>query len=191
MSRLGEFTMTGVVVMILLWFTNMLVQPHNDVRNLEFMPNMVYSKALESFSESALLPDGITQQALVEGVLPRGVEVFPYGVGQQEATRAGEQLQNPFAEASSADLDRGRRLYGVYCSVCHDDRGDGTGQVVLHGRFRPPSLSAARAKELPDGTLFHILTRGQGNMASYEAQLSADDRWRVVRWVRQLQGGNQ
>ncbi len=35
--------------------------------------------------------------------------------------------------------------------------------------------------------MFHILTYGQGKMASYAAQLSEDERWKVIRHVRSLQ----
>jgi hypothetical protein len=35
--------------------------------------------------------------------------------------------------------------------------------------------------------MFHILTYGQGNMASYAGQLSVEDRWQVLLRVRELQ----
>jgi hypothetical protein len=35
--------------------------------------------------------------------------------------------------------------------------------------------------------MFHVLTYGQGAMASYAALLSRDDRWCVVLHVRSLQ----
>ena len=168
------------------------MRPRHDVRNYEFMPEMVYSKAAESFSASSLLPGGITNQGLVAGVVPRGSEPYPYGLGEEETLRAGAELVNPFAEIEADDLERGRRMYSIYCSVCHDDRGDGVGPAVMRGMLGPPTLKSDRALTLTDGSLFHILTQGQGNMASYAAQLSdADDRWRVVRWIRQLQGGDQ
>ena len=41
---------------------------------------------------------------------------------------------------------------------------------------------------MPDGQMFHVLTFGQGNMAAYAAQVERDDRWRVIAYIRQLQG---
>jgi hypothetical protein len=49
-------------------------------------------------------------------------------------------------------------------------------------------LREGKSKDMKDGQLFHILTYGQGNMPSYAAQLSQDDRWRVIVHVRSLQG---
>ena len=73
------------------------------------------------------------------------------------------------------------------CVVCHGGDGGGQGPVVLRGMPPPPSFMAARALEIGDGEMFHVLTRGQGNMASYAAQFSEADRWKVIRYVRQLQ----
>ena len=74
-----------------------------------------------------------------------------------------------------------------YCVICHDARGTGQGKAVLRGMLPPPNLHAARATGIADGELFHIITRGQGNMDSYAVALSEHERWLVIGWVRQLQ----
>jgi mono/diheme cytochrome c family protein len=51
----------------------------------------------------------------------------------------------------------------------------------------PPSLVAGRALTLKDGQIFHILTYGQNNMASYASQIDREDRWRAILYVRSLQ----
>ncbi len=191
MNQLREIATTVIVVGLILAAFHSLLRPRHDIRGYEFLPGMVQSKALESFSASPLLPGGLVQQQLVHGVIPRGARPFPYGEGTEEATRAGQELSNPFADATGKDLDRGRELFGIYCAICHGPSGDGDGRAVLHGMVPPPNLHAERARTLPDGTLMHILTRGQGNMASYEAQISLEDRWRIIRWVRELQGGER
>jgi mono/diheme cytochrome c family protein len=40
---------------------------------------------------------------------------------------------------------------------------------------------------MKDGQIFHILTYGQNNMPSYAGQISRDDRWKVIAYVRSLQ----
>ncbi|MBI3484584.1 MAG: cytochrome c, partial [Acidobacteria bacterium] len=40
---------------------------------------------------------------------------------------------------------------------------------------------------IKDGQIFHIVTYGQKNMASYATQVSRDDRWKVILYVRSLQ----
>ena len=110
-----------------------------------------------------------------------------FDAGPEEALRAGRELESPLDPGDAAALELGRGLYGIYCTVCHDAGGEGRGPVVLRGMLPPPSLHAARATQMRDGEMFHILTYGQGNMASYAAQLSRDERWRVILYVRQLQ----
>ena len=61
------------------------------------------------------------------------------------------------------------------------------GPVTQRGVPPPPSLLAPHAVQIKDGQLFHILTYGQNNMASYASQLSRDDRWNVIVYVRSLQ----
>jgi mono/diheme cytochrome c family protein len=96
-------------------------------------------------------------------------------------------LENPLAPDDAAALKRGREIYTTMCVVCHDAGGNGQGLVVQRGMLPPPSLHGARAKGIQDGEMFHILSFGQGNMASFAAQIEPDDRWKVIRYVRELQ----
>jgi mono/diheme cytochrome c family protein len=46
--------------------------------------------------------------------------------------------------------------------------------------------------QFPPGRIFHVITMGTGKMPSYAAQLSADERWKVVTYVHAvLQGPNE
>ena len=65
------------------------------------------------------------------------------------------------------------------------------GPVTQRGVPPPPSLLAPRAAQMKDGQLFHILTYGQNNMAAYGGQVSREDRWNVIAYVRSLQAGKQ
>jgi mono/diheme cytochrome c family protein len=164
-----------------------LLRPDTEVRHFEIFTEMAYSHASEPFTPNPYFADGKTQQPLVAGVVPRGLKPFPYGIGPEEAKRAGEELFNPINPADTAAPTVGAELYRVYCLMCHDARGNGEGPVVYRGMLPPPSLHADRAKQMADGEMFHILTRGQGNMASYAAQLSRAERWKVIQHVRRLQ----
>jgi mono/diheme cytochrome c family protein len=154
--------------------------------NRDFLPDMAYSPAVKSQS----FRDGVeTDRGLPEGVVPRGQLPFRYGPGPEEAKRAGAELSNPFAAGDAAALARGAEVYRVYCAVCHGATGEGDGPVVQRGMIRPPSLLAARAVGIADGEAFHIVTRGQGNMASYASQVAPEDRWKAILHVRVLQKG--
>jgi len=190
LKRIRGYLIVAVVIAVCSLLVSKLTTRDPNQRNLEIFTEMVYSKAVESFTASSQLPGGVSQQPLVAGVVPRGLLPLPFGPGPEEAKRAGVELQNPFTGDDQA-FARGQRLYAIYCVNCHDAGGNGRGPIVQRGMLPPPSLHAARALELPDGEMFHILTFGQGNMASHAAQLSRDERWQVLLYVRRLQEEGQ
>ncbi|HET8733682.1 MAG TPA: cytochrome c [Anaeromyxobacteraceae bacterium] len=83
-------------------------------------------------------------------------------------------------------LARGRQRFDITCAACHGVLGDGESQVALNMSLRrPPSLHEFR--DLPDGTLYQIISEGFGLMPSYATELTVQDRWAVVAYVRALQ----
>ncbi|MBI3664412.1 MAG: cytochrome c [Acidobacteria bacterium] len=156
-------------------------------RNREFIPEMVRSVPYDSFAPNPSTPDGKTLQVPVPGTIPRGYLPIHYQPTPEDAKRAGEELTNPYSASDGRALDRGSYLYFNFCQTCHGPIGMGDGAVVLRGFPAPPSLTAPNAMQLKDGQIFHILTYGQKNMAAYASQLSREDRWKVILYVRSLQ----
>ena len=155
------------------------------VPNLEYMPDMVSSVAYDSFAPNPNTRDGRTLMAPPAGTVPRGYQPLHYTTGPAEATRAGRELTNPVPDGVLV-RQRGEVAFQRWCSPCHGREGLGDGLVAR--RFpRPPSLTAEHARTLPDGQLFHIVSFGQGVMPSYGAQIVQEDRWKIVRFIRQLQ----
>jgi len=181
-----QFAALVVPVFLVLWVLEGLLRPNYRERNYEIFTEMVYSKASETMARSSALPGQMTQQPVVEGVVVRGQMPFRFGPGPEEAQRAGRELVNPFGDEPEV-LARGGEIYARFCSVCHGGDGAGLGPVVQRGMLPPPSMQGARAMSIADGEMFHIVTMGQGNMASYAAQVTAEDRWKVIRYVRSLQ----
>jgi len=132
-----------------------------------------------------VMRDGKTLQAPVPGTVSRSFEPFDYAATPEDAARAGRELVSPLA-MTPENLARGDQVFHTVCYVCHGDAGRGDGPVVP--RFpQPPSLVAGHARGLPDGQIFHIITRGQGLMPSHAAQVQPADRWRVIQYIRSLQ----
>jgi mono/diheme cytochrome c family protein len=98
----------------------------------------------------------------------------------------GRPLPRTPLAPTAAMLARGRARFEVFCAVCHGLLGDGESQVALNMALRrPPSLHAYR--DVPDGHVFQVVSNGFGLMPSYAAELSVEDRWAVVAYVRALQ----
>ena len=154
-------------------------------RAYEYMPDMARTSAYKSFSPNPVMKDGMTLQRPVAGTIPRGFSPFHYGPGDEEAQRAGRELKNPHGPTREVLAD-GKFLYETYCLVCHGPSGKGDGPIA--GKVpNPPSYTSKRVLEFQEGRIYHVITMGSGKMPSYAAQISADERWKVVAYVRSLQ----
>ncbi len=139
---------------------------------------------LEAYQESPERADGLAMRHP-----PAGTVRYRSAVPPVVATGLAEDGR-PVTEAplpvTAATLARGRARFDVLCAVCHGVLGDGESQVALNMSLRkPPSLHAYR--DVPDGHLFRVVSSGFGLMPSYANELSVEDRWAVVAYVRALQ----
>ena len=93
---------------------------------------------------------------------------------------------NPLPRTSSV-LNQGRQAFNNYCSVCHGILGNGTPTLTAAYGAKPANLVANKIIEYPDGKLYHVIMTGKNAMPSYAADLSEDERWSAVHYVRVLQ----
>ena len=84
-------------------------------------------------------------------------------------------------------LLRGQERYAIYCAPCHDLAGTGDGMIIQRGYTPPPSLHTDRLRAAPAGHFFEVITNGLGNMPAYQGQISVDDRWKIIAYIRALQ----
>ena len=128
---------------------------------------------LNPFAADAPASPSVTAAASTGSPLPPGAAETV--IRSDPAARLQESVQ------------RGAEIYAVYCSCCHGTTGLGDGPVARRGFPPPPPLPSGKSLQMKDGQLFHILTFGQGSMSSMAAQLSRDQRWDVINFVRSLQ----
>ena len=84
-------------------------------------------------------------------------------------------------------MQRGQERYNIYCTPCHSRVGNGDGMIVQRG-YRPAGdFHTDRLRNAPLGHFFNVMTNGYGAMPDYSAQLSPEDRWAVVAYIRALQ----
>jgi hypothetical protein len=152
-------------------------------------PNMDYQAKLQPQEESTFFYDGSGMRPPVEGTVAQDepVELTAYATG---LGADGQPVAAIPAEARSRwpDLEaRGAERYGIYCSPCHGDQGDGKGVMFYRGGINSADLRQARLREAPDGHFFDVITHGLGLMASYGAAVPVEDRWAIIAHVRELQ----
>ncbi len=150
---------------------NFALQRDPSRPNANFLPEMVYPVAYDSFAPNPNFPDGKTLQPPVEGTVARSAP-------------APAAAQDEIAE-----LARGARVYQSFCAVCHGGAGMGDGPVVARGYPAPPPLNGETSLKMTDGEMFDLITAGRKNMPAYAAQVAPEDRWKAIRYVRSLQKG--
>lgn len=92
----------------------------------------------------------------------------------------------PFA-VNPQILARGQERFNIYCAPCHSRLGDGNGMIVQRGLKHPPSFHDERLRKAPLGYFFDVMTNGFGAMPDYSAQVSPEDRWKIIAYIRALQ----
>ena len=155
--------------------------------NFEFIPQMAHSPRYNAFAPNPNFADGTTLQRPEPGTIARGSMPLHYAATPQDALRAGEDLTSPLDASNVRARERGAFVFSNFCAVCHGAGGTGNGAVAQRGYPPPPSLLAEHALKMKDGQLFHVLTYGQSNMPSYASQLSREDRWNAIQYVRAMQ----
>ena len=196
----------------LLWFVlvlgvllHLFVRPDYSRRNVEFMPNMVESPGYESQDANPNFEDGMTLRAPVEGTVPRGHLPLMHDGRMLDVSRT-EWSKLPAAAQADWDaykphwdwaqmkdeerkrvLARGGRAYKSICATCHGLGGTAGTEVTKRGMPPPPSLLDDKMRQLSSGRMYRAITAGQANMPPHANQVPREERWMVIRYIRQLQ----
>jgi mono/diheme cytochrome c family protein len=84
-------------------------------------------------------------------------------------------------------VSRGQERFNIFCSPCHSYLGDGQGMIVKRGFRQPPSFHIDRLRQAPVGHFFDVITNGFGAMPDYAEQITPQDRWAIIAYIRALQ----
>ncbi len=175
-----------------------------------FMPDMYYPVAYDPYMEAdfgywperndeksnvPLFAEHRNMTALwpVEGSVARteGQMILPWELKNtlEDYNKSKAITTSPLDPANKkADLERGEKLYGQTCAVCHGEAGDGQGSIVQSKAFSGVPTYAER--ELTLGSVYHVIMYGKNAMGSYAPQLTPVDRWRVAEYVMNLRAKN-
>ena len=154
----------------------------------DYMPDMYYSLAYESYTPNPNFEDNLTMRTPVEGTVPREMIPFAWEKTDEDRIAAGEALTNPW-EVSPENLEEGKASYDIYCLSCHGSSGDGMGHLYTSDRYPypPANFLDEPVKALADGEIYHSITVGYGIMGAHGGMIRPEDRWKIILHIRNLQ----
>jgi mono/diheme cytochrome c family protein len=162
-----------------------------------YMPDMAYSRAYETYaSTEALQKKEVNYNAMpVEGTIARGDTLSAYP-NKNDSTGYinSKNFANPLPALSAVQFKEASRLYLIYCGICHGEKLDGNGPLWKGGDGpfpnAPKDFMADDMKKMAEGTMFHSVTYGKNNMGSYASQLSAEQRWMIIHYIKEKQAAS-
>jgi mono/diheme cytochrome c family protein len=102
-----------------------------------------------------------------------------------------EAITSNQLDPSKLDVEVGKQLYMTHCSVCHGEKADGNGPVIKKG-FYPVNLKVQAVKNRSEGYIFaYIRYGGKVMMPSYRENLSEEQAWQVVNFIRHIQNRSE
>ncbi len=151
--------------------------------NYQFFPQMYDSEGYDTYSESDAFSNGIEAQLPVEGTISRGWEPYEYLDTNEGYENAKLNLLSPI-KVSKESLENGKKLYEIYCSVCHGSKGDGQG--ILMKREVYLGVPSYIDREITPGSIYHVLMYGKNAMGSHAGQINELERWQISQHVMEL-----
>ncbi|GAB3267700.1 hypothetical protein GCM10027347_36770 [Larkinella harenae] len=102
-----------------------------------------------------------------------------------DSIEIAERLVNP-VPLTEKTLAEGKEYYARFCQHCHGEAGKGDGLVAAQYKGVP---NYASMSGMTEGHVFHVITHGRNRMWPHGSQITPEDRWKIVHYVRKLQTG--
>ena len=175
-----------------------------------YMPDMAYSRAYETYierdsTEFTTEPSQGDAKIFyanrpVAGTIMRGEDLtflLPKdAVGDSTNYVAAKAIQNPFTSPGAAQLKEAERLFLINCAICHGSKLDGNGPLWKGGQGPFPAQPAilvgnAKYEQMPEGQMFYSVAYGKNLMGSYASQLTRQQRWMIIAYIKEQQAANK
>jgi mono/diheme cytochrome c family protein len=153
--------------------------------NYRYMPNMYAPVGLETNGEYDILPNQQVAMLPVEGTITRGWLPYEYENTIEGKALAIKELNNPL-EVTDKNLEEGKKLFTIYCAVCHGNKGDGQGILVKREKFLGIPSYADKGRIINDGSIYHVMMYGLNSMGSHASQTNEKERWQITMHVQDL-----
>lgn len=202
------FVLTGIALVAFLGFRGQ----HSSGSPIELFPDMVRQPKVRAQAPLGFFADGRGSRTPVTGTVPIGYEMPAADAEPSPGTPAAANNSAPQRVAFSASTDyfntgrmaanwgtgipmavtpqfmqRGQQRFNINCAVCHGPTAAGNGIAKQYGLTTVISLQDERIRNMADGEIFNTITHGKNTMMSYGPNVTVQDRWAIISYLRALQ----
>lgn len=159
---------------------------------VHIVPDMDFQPKFKFQTANALFDDGRSMRPPVPGTIAESDHALDEH--RDRGKKNGQWAATFPMPVGESMIRRGQQQFNIFCAPCHGLAGMGDGIVSQRAlqrsdsRWTPPtSLHVDAVRQQPVGQVFGTISSGIRTMPSYAAQISVEDRWAMVLYVRALQ----
>jgi hypothetical protein len=150
--------------------------------------DMTHSRAYDYYNQNPNFSDSLTARLPVMGTVARGHSLPDHLV---EGDTMAYKSFTTNVKFSDAEVTEGKRLYNIYCAICHGTAMDGNGPLYASGKFAamPANLVSAANLKMSVGQMYAAIKYGKNAMGSYASQVDPHQRWQIIAYIKKQQAG--
>lgn len=184
----------------------------SELPPIEILPDMDHQAKVKFQTSNEFFADGLGARRPVKGTVPMGYEVphapaaddptppsfgFTNGTSYYHTGKMGDHYGDGLPaeiEVTPELIQRGAERYAINCAICHGAVGNGKGVTSRYGILNSFNFHQAGSSDptntaayRPDGAIYDVIVNGKGLMGGYSANITVQDRWAIVAYIRALQ----
>jgi mono/diheme cytochrome c family protein len=154
-------------------------------RPIEIFPDMDHQAKFRPQSPTDFYANGSAARAPIDGTVAREM---PAQNDYLHTGKIGDKWGDGIPLPIDADaMKRGQERFTINCAVCHGPAAYGNGIVKEYGLSTVANLQVARIRYMADGEIFNTITHGKNTMNAYGPNISVEDRWKIIAYLRAVQ----
>ena len=203
------FVLVGIAMVAFLGFRGQ----RSTGSPIELFPDMVRQPKVRAQAPLGFFADNRGSRVPVAGTVPVGYDMPQASQSAAPGTQplpTGPETQRPFGFSVGTDyystgkmgtnwgtgipvqvtaqfMERGAQRFNINCAICHGPTAAGNGITKQYGLTTVVSLQDERIRKMSDGEIFDTITHGKNTMMSYGPNVTVNDRWAIIAYLRALQ----
>lgn len=151
-------------------------------RQYQYMPDMYMAVPYEADAEKGNTGFSSNLKPVTHSIA-RGNVPYEYANTNSDYEKAKANLKSPLLQ-DEISLEKGKKMYAIYCISCHGKKGDGNGYLSQAEKFI--GIPSYKDREITEGSIYHVIMHGKNLMGSHASQLTHKERWQIVQYVGKL-----